>query len=82
MSPDANKDIGPIYTFLGAFALLSAIGLYGYQIHLGHNISKLDVAVLVVLICVCMALLRPEWFDNFVKTVADKLPFLSYKKDE
>jgi hypothetical protein len=77
-----DKNIGPFYAFLGGFALVSAIILYGYQIRLGHVVSKNDLIILCVLVGTCLALLRPRWLDNVIKTVADKLPswLSSYRK--
>lgn len=76
-----DKSLSVFYQILGAFSLIAGVGLAGIHALRGQHLDKLDAGIIIILVCVCLALLRPEWFDNLVKTILDKLPFFSYKKD-
>lgn len=75
-----SQDIGSFYKFLGALMLVAVLGLLGYGISVAHEFGKVDGLLIGGMIVGAMALLRPDWLDSLVKTIADKLPFLSYKK--
>lgn len=75
-----STDIGVFYKALGAVLLIAVIGLLGYGISVQHEFGKVDGLLIGGMIVGAMALIRPDWLDSLVKTAADKLPFLSYKK--
>ena len=84
MSDDVppDKDIGPFYKFL---AIL--FGLGGFSVLLLHSgqeggFSWIDFSIFLVIVMFVILLIRPDKFDNLIKSIADKIPFLKYKKDD
>lgn len=75
-----EEKIGPFYQFLGAVALMGAIGIAAFHAKAQHGLTGYDIALITILVCASLALLRPNWFDKFAKNMADKLPFFSYRK--
>jgi hypothetical protein len=71
MTTPNEEKLGVFYQILGGISLVGGIA----AALLGQ--SYLTVLVLAV---VCLALIRPTLIADWVKTLADKLPFLSYKK--
>ena len=77
-----TDDIGPYYKFIGGALAIGVVVLLGFQVHRGHEINMIDVGILAIIAMLVIALIRPRFFDSTVKTVADKLPFTSFKKEE
>jgi hypothetical protein len=80
--PTPQNDIGPIYKVLGFGALFLALGIVVIQVLRGERIGLHDVFFVLVATLLCLALIRPDGFDNFIKTIADKLPMFSYRKPD
>lgn len=75
-----DSDIGTFYKILGALLVLGVLALVGYGINVNHQFGKIDGALIGGMLIGAMALLRPQWLDSLIKTLADKIPFLSYRK--
>lgn len=75
-----NDDIGTFYKILGALLVLCVVALVAYGIKVDHQFGKIDGVLIGGMLVGAMALLRPQWLDSLIKTLADKLPFLSYRK--
>lgn len=75
-----EDDIGPFYKTLGAIALIGMIVFILLGAHNKHNPGPMDIGIGILLLTTILALIRPKFFDIFVKTVADKLSFFSYTK--
>ncbi len=78
----AREDIGVAYQLVGSVILLGTCGIVGWGVYAGHAYSKIDGLLVGGLIVASLALLRPDWLDNLVKTVVDKLPFFKYTKPD
>lgn len=76
----AYQDIGPVFRFAGVLLLTFDFALVGLDLKTGNPLGWPDVALHVVLALAAMLLIRPPGFDEFVKTIADRLPFLNYRK--
>lgn len=74
-----SQDIGPAYKILAGVFLLGGLGLVGLHAKAGA-FGVYDFGIIVVLALFCLALWRPDGFDSLVKTIADKVPFLSFTK--
>lgn len=77
-----DKDIGPFYKFIGAVLALGALALFLIHAHQGRDNGWVDLAMAVVLMLFVLALWRPREFDTAMRTLADKLPFFKYKKED
>ena len=77
---EADESIGAFYKLLGAFLAIAAVLLVGYGIKVDHEFGKIDGLLLGGMLVGVLALVRPGWLDSLIKTLADKLPFLSYQK--
>lgn len=75
-----SEDIGIVYQILGAFCLIGGIVLGALLVIYGRAIDAYAIGLVGVLIIAALALLRPTWLDNFLKNLADRLPFFSYRK--
>lgn len=81
--PKPEDDIGPLYKFLAVLFSLAAVGLLIIHANAGKDSTWVDVGMMGVVGSMVLALIRPKWFDNFIKSIADKIPFLSFtKKDD
>lgn len=76
-----EDDIGPFYKILGALALIGGLVLIILETHTHQGVSTLGIIRFGILMLVCLALIRPNKFDEVVKSLADKLPMFSFKKD-
>lgn len=76
-----QDDIGPFYKILAVLLTVAAVILLILHEISGRVNTWIDVALLGVIASFVLALIRPNWFDGFVKTIADKLPFLKFTKD-
>lgn len=66
-----------------AVALLS-FGMFLLYVH-AHaegGFSWIDFGIFATIALLFLALIRPSKFDLLIKTIADKMPFMSFKKDE
>ena len=77
-----DEKIGPFYQFLGALLALGAVVIAVLHAKADHGLTGYDIALIAILVSAALALLRPKWFDNFAKEMADKIPFLAYRKPE
>jgi hypothetical protein len=78
-----NEDnISIVYQILGAFCLLGGIILGALLVVYGRAIDLYAIGLVAILIIAALALLRPTWLDNFLKNIADRLPFFRYSKPE
>lgn len=75
-----HEDIGPFYKFLAFLAFLVFAGIATGQVIRGHPITAADIALYVLIFFLIMLLVRPDKFDNAIKTIADWMPFVKYKK--
>lgn len=76
-----EDDIGPFYKMLAVFLTVAAVILLVINAMSHHTNSWIDVALLGVVAVFVLALIRPKKFDGLVKTIADSLPFLKYRKE-
>lgn len=77
-----NENIGPIFKFAGIVILLGDLALVALDLKGGKALGWPDVALHLGLAVAALLLIRPPGFDNFVKTVADRIPFVGYKKPD
>jgi hypothetical protein len=76
-----SQDIGPAYKILaGCFLLLGLGGVIWLHAKAGAPVGVYDFGIIAVLALFCLALWRPDGFDGLIKTIADKVPFLSFTK--
>lgn len=75
-----KRDIGPIYQIIAGFCLITTVLIGVLHAHHDRPISNYDIYWLAIIALLCLALWRPDNFDSLLKTLADKLPFLSYTK--
>lgn len=75
-----KKNIGPIYQWLAGLALVGGVVVGLLHAHHDHPLSVYDVIWLGLIILLCLALWRPEAFDQLMKTIADRVPFIKYEK--
>jgi peptidoglycan/LPS O-acetylase OafA/YrhL len=79
-----NENIGPIYRYAGLAMTLGALLIAGFIVKAllvdKTAISTAAVVLVAVLLVAGLLLVRPPGFDDFVKTVADRLPFIPYSK--
>jgi hypothetical protein len=76
-----EDDIGPFYKVLALFLTLVAGGLLMLNAWRDRASTWTDVGMVGVIGCFVFALVRPKWFDSFAKTIADKIPFVAFKKN-
>lgn len=76
-----EKDIGPFYKLIGALLALGALGLFLIHAHIGKDNTWVDLTMAAIILLFVLSLWRPDKFDELIKSIADKLPFLSYKKE-
>lgn len=79
--PDKHDDIGPVYKGFGALLLIVAMGIFAIHASQGHPIGLHDVLFLAIAVLFCLALWRPDKFDNVMKTIGNKLP-IPYRKPD
>lgn len=77
-----QDDIGPFYKTIGAICLFAGIGLAFYHEYHDRVFGWVDACIVGVLVIASIALIRPDKFDAVVKTIADRLPFFSYTKND
>jgi hypothetical protein len=77
-----QDNIGPAYNFIGV--VLMAGGMWLMYVHSmrKEKFEWEEVGFFAVVILLYTLVARPSKFDAIIKTIADKLPFLSYKKDK
>lgn len=75
-----SSDIGPAYQFIAAVLLAVGLGLIVLHAIQKRDLTWIDFGVFVVIALLFLALVRPAGFDNVIKSVADKIPFINYKK--
>jgi hypothetical protein len=76
-----DEDIGPFYRALGAVLAVGALVMLLIRVNNNYSLTWVDFGMFCVVSLMVLALIRPKFFDAIVKTLADKLPFFSYKKD-
>jgi len=76
-----EDDIGPFYRYLGGLLAVAGVCLFLVHAYNRQTISWIDFATLCVIALLVLAMIRPRFFDSTVKTIADKLPMFSYKKE-
>ena len=80
MNPDEN--IGPFYKLLALILTVVASVLAVFQVKSGYGLGGYDLGLTALFVLAIRALLRPTWFCNLAATIADALPFLSFKKKD
>lgn len=75
-----NENIGPVFKFAGLLLLIGDLVLVGLDLKNGKALGWPDVALHLGLALAALLLIRPPGFDNLVKTLADRLPFVNYQK--
>lgn len=75
-----DESIGMFYKLLGTLLAVGAVVLVGFGISHNHEFGKIDGLLIGGMLVGAIALVRPQWLDSLIKTVADKLPFLAYQK--
>lgn len=76
-----EDDIGPFYKLLAGILTVAACALLVLHGLHDKGLSWIDVGMIAVVGLFVLALIRPTKFDSVMKSIADKLPFLQYKKD-
>lgn len=75
-----NENIGPVYRFGGYLLLLCDLAVVGLLAYKGTPVAWPIAIVLLLFGFSALLMIRPPGLDNFVKTVADRLPFVPYQK--
>lgn len=76
-----QDDIGPFYRVLGAILAIGALLLLLIRVYNNQLFTWIDFGMLCIVSMMVLALIRPRFFDSTVKTIADKLPMFSFKKE-
>jgi len=76
-----ENDIGPLYKIFGGILAFGALVLFYIKTGQGRDLSMVDLFMFLIIVLFVLALWRPDKFDAAMKALADRLPFLSYKKD-
>lgn len=78
--PEPVNDIGPYWKAVGfvVVLLVAVFVLRGQQN--GHDLTTHDLILIGGLILLLLAILRPRFLDNWMKTFANWLPFTKYQK--
>lgn len=79
---DPRNDIGPFYKSLGFVALGLALLVTLIQGLKGGHVGLYDAVLVGICALLCLALWRPDSFDNAIKALADHLPSFSFTKRE
>lgn len=79
---DPRNDIGPLYKGMGFVGLGFALVVIIIQAVKGQHVGLHDVLLIAVMALLCLALWRPDSFDNLVKEIAHNLPSLPFTKRE
>lgn len=77
-----EKDIGPFYKAFAGLLAGGALILFLLKTNQGRDLSWIDLWMFLIVVMFVLALWRPDKFDSTIKAIADKLPFLQYKKEE
>ncbi len=78
LTPDSDPT--PVYKAIGVFLLLCSVGLTGYAFVVGRSIDRWTAAVIALPTLAALIVMRPQWVKWVIETVADKLPFVAFKK--
>lgn len=78
MSSEPNEQPSIIYQILGIIFALAGVIVVMLHLYLEREWSKYDFYGFCLLLAACFALLRPRFFDDFVKWAAEKIPFINY----
>jgi hypothetical protein len=78
VNPEDN--IGPFYKAYAAFWGVVGGGLLIIHAVQGRSSTWIDFGILVSIIMLIIGLARPSKFDAAVKTAADAIPLLKFKK--
>jgi len=76
------ENIGPVFRYAGLLLLFADLALLALDIKASKPVGWPDVALHLGMALAALLLIRPPGLDNLIKTIADKVPFIGYRKPD